>query len=69
MQKFDRISVRVERARREWTQDKLAEVAGISTPAVSRLEKTGTTTVATACKIAHALDLPVSRLFTAFTPA
>lgn len=47
--------VRLERLRREWKQQTLAERAGVSLPTLRRYERTGQTSLANLFKLCHAL--------------
>ena len=70
IQKFRDIiaeNIRVARARKNITQEILAEMAGISTKHVTKIENAGVTTnVYFICKIAQALDVTLDELVTEY---
>lgn len=48
---------------RGWSQEKLADLAGLPQPTISRAERSGSATSAVAIRIARALDSTVEELF------
>jgi|SRR6185503_3460016 len=59
---IDSNRVRTERERRAWSQEHLAEVAGLSLRTVQRVESSGSASFETARAIAAVLDLEVASL-------
>lgn len=56
-------SVRAERTRQKLTQERLAELAGLDRKTVNRIEQsTHATLIDHLTLLAHALDVPLSRL-------
>lgn len=70
IQKFRDIiaeNIRVARARKNITQEALAELAGISTKHITKIENAGVTTnIYFICKIANVLDVTVDELVTEY---
>jgi len=60
--KVDSDKIKSERARRAWSQDHLATVAGISLRTLQRIEKTGTASQESVRALASALSLAVADL-------
>ena len=58
-------NLRAERARRNYTQERLAELAGITTEYLSRIENEKVCpTILVIANIALALDVPIDKTFT-----
>jgi transcriptional regulator with XRE-family HTH domain len=65
--KIDVTRIREEREKRAWTQEQLAEVAGLGVRTVQRIEATGTASFESAASLSSALSIPVNELRVART--
>jgi transcriptional regulator with XRE-family HTH domain len=54
--------IRAERAKRAWTQEHLAELAGLGLRTIQRLEATGTASAESATALSAVLDIPLTAL-------
>jgi len=59
---LDATRIRQEREKRAWTQEQLAEIAGLGVRTVQRIEATGIASFESAAALSSALVIPVSDL-------
>lgn len=65
--KLDQQILKSERAKRAWSQEHLAHVAGLGVRTIQRTESTGLTSYDSAQAIASAFEMPVGKLLVAET--
>lgn len=54
--------IRAEREKRAWTQEHVAELAGLGVRTIQRIEATGTASVESATALSAVLEIPVASL-------
>jgi transcriptional regulator with XRE-family HTH domain len=55
-------TIRAERERRAWTQEHLAELAGLGVRTIQRVESSGTASVESATALSAVLEIPLAAL-------
>lgn len=66
--KVDSARIRAERERRAWSQEHLAQVAGLGVRTIQRIEATGAASYESTSALASCLDVPVEELRAAPVP-
>ena len=66
---LDQNRIRTERERRAWSQEHLAEVAGLSLRTIQRVETTGSASFETARALAAVIEVEVASLSSAPSPS